>query len=345
MRLIEKVWFQKHQAKWILVPLLLPFTLLFWIVTKIRRLSYRAGILQSIKVDKPVMVVGNIGVGGNGKTPVVILLVNLCKSLGLKPGVISRGYGGNAPHYPYKLNNTSTADVAGDEPFLIYNRCQVPVVVGADRIASCQQLIEDGCDIIIADDGLQHYRLVRNSEIIVVDEKRRFGNELLLPAGPLREGIWRISTANLLISNIAKGQNSSNTNEAFSDDENGMRMHLTPQCFVNLSTNERIDVREFLRQFPRVQAIAGIGDPKRFFNTLVNEGLTLEIEQGFVDHHHFSANDFKYYNEELPVVMTEKDAVKCYSFAKSNWWYLTVDAEFSESDKSQIIAEIKRISA
>ena len=201
MRLIEKVWFESNPAKWWLVPLLLPLSALFFILSSFRRFAFNLGLSKSYSVKKPVIVVGNIGVGGNGKTPVVIHLVELAKKLCFTPGVISRGYGGKAESYPYALSEHSTTAQAGDEPILIFNRCRVPVVVGSDRVANAQKLIELGCDLIISDDGLQHYRLKRDLELIVVDGKRLFGNGLLLPAGPLREGTWRLNSADIVIYN------------------------------------------------------------------------------------------------------------------------------------------------
>ena len=201
MRLIEKVWFQGHPAKWLLVPLLLPLMLLFMLLSFTRRLAYRIGLLKQVKVSVPVVVVGNIGLGGNGKTPMVLYLVQHLSDKGLKVGVVSRGYGSKAPHYPYQVNSKSSAEQAGDEPLLIFQRSGVPVVIGADRIQGCQLLIEQGCELIIADDGLQHYRLARDFEFVVVDGKRLFGNGLLLPAGPLRETKNRIKRADCVIVN------------------------------------------------------------------------------------------------------------------------------------------------
>ena len=154
MRLIEKVWFENHKAKWWLVPLLLPLTVLFLFISSIRRIAFGIGLFKSYSVNKPVIVVGNIGVGGNGKTPVVIHLVELARSLGLTPGVISRGYGGKADIYPYSLSELSTTEEAGDEPILIFKRCHIPDVVGSDRVANAEKLIELGCDLIISDTAL-----------------------------------------------------------------------------------------------------------------------------------------------------------------------------------------------
>ena len=341
MRLIEKVWFDNHSAKWWLVPLLLPLTALFFILSSIRRFAFGLGLFKSYSVSKPVIVVGNIGVGGNGKTPVVIHLVELAKTLGLKPGVISRGYGGKADVYPYSLSKQSTTEQAGDEPILIFNRCQVPVVVGSDRVANSQKLIELGCDVIISDDGLQHYRLQRDLEIIVVDGKRLFGNGLLLPAGPLREGSWRLNNADIVIFN---GEGKAREGDCQIRDKSSlMRLVATKLC--HMQTGTELNLIDFLANNIKVNAIAGIGSPQRFFDTLQQLGFNLENQQGFIDHKNFSPNDFNQFKDDLPLLMTEKDAVKCQEFAKDNWWYLPVDAQFSEQDEQRLIQHIKQLAS
>ena len=347
MRLIEKVWFYNHPAKYWLVPLLLPVTGLFFLLSLVRRLAFSFGLLTSYKVDKPVVVVGNIGVGGNGKTPVVIHLVELAKKLGLKPGVISRGYGGSAEVYPYLLNKKSTSTQSGDEPILIYQRCHVPVVVGSDRVANAQLLIAQGCDLIISDDGLQHYRLQRDLELIIIDGKRLFGNGMLLPAGPLREGLWRLQHTDLLVYNGSKPANLNPAN-LNPDNLNGVNdksllMALTASELIQVNTGKKVLLNDFLNQWQVVNAIAGIGDPQRFFDTLQVLGFNLESQQGFVDHKKFIIDDFNQFKTNLPLLMTEKDAVKCQTFAQDNWWYLPVSAQFSEHDEQVLQQKITSI--
>ena len=337
MRLIEKIWFKKHPAKYWLVPLLLPLTVIFFLLSSARRFAFNLGLLKSYKLNKPVIVVGNIGIGGNGKTPVVIHLVELTKTLGFKPGVISRGYGGNAEFYPYLLNENSTSSQAGDEPVLIYQRCQVPVVVGADRVANAQMLIEQGCNIIISDDGLQHYRLQRDLELIVIDGKRLFGNGLLLPAGPLREGTWRLQQADLLIYNGGKPSNPKVL------EDNSLQMTLAANELIHIKTGNKISLESFLKQWQAVNAIAGIGDPQRFFDTLQTLNFNVMKQQGFIDHKDFNTDDFNQFKTDLPLLMTEKDAVKCQVFAQDNWWYLPVNAQFSEKDEQVLIQKIQKI--
>ncbi|MGL1956301.1 MAG: tetraacyldisaccharide 4'-kinase [Colwellia sp.] len=362
MRLIEKVWFQQHRAKWFLLPLLLPLSAVFWLLSFVRRFAYRHKIFTSHHLNKPVIVVGNIGVGGNGKTPVVIYLVELAKTLGLNPGVISRGYGGKADVYPYLLNDESSAAQAGDEPILIYKRCHVPVVVGADRVENAQLLVEQGCDVIISDDGLQHYKLARDFEIIVIDSKRMFGNGFLLPSGPLREGIWRLSKGDLLIFNGKRKHG--NNNES---DKNNVEIHAGKQLsnplnkknlaiqtqqvqmslsaihVCNIASGETVLIKDFIAKHVKINAIAGIGDPARFFDTLRAEKFQLNKQQGFVDHHKFTFNDFNHFNHDLPLLMTEKDAVKCGSFAQAHWWYLPVNAEFSVTEQQLLQDKLMRL--
>ncbi len=340
MRLIEKVWFQGHFAKWLMVPLLLPLTLIFAVISFCRRIAFKLGLLESFKVSVPVVVVGNIGIGGNGKTPVTLYLVEQLKAKGLKVGVVSRGYGSKAPYYPYQINEESSAEQAGDEPLLIFQRSGVPVVIGADRVKGCQQLVEQGCEIIIADDGLQHYRLQRDFEFIVVDGKRLFGNGILLPAGPLRETKQRIAQANCVIVN-GESQWLAQAKDLASPIIN---MQLSATKVVNVKTGVSIELATFLAanlvNNKQVNAFAGIGDPKRFFNTLEHYGFALDMAKGFVDHQAFSSEDLQQFPSNMPLLMTEKDAVKCASFAQENFWYLPVDAVFSATNGDSLIATV-----
>jgi len=338
MRLIEKVWFQGHRAKWLIVPLLLPLTIIFALISFLRRTAYQVGLFQQVKMSVPVVVVGNIGIGGNGKTPVVLYLVEQLSQQGVKVGVVSRGYGSNAPHYPYQVSAESNAEQAGDEPLLIYQRSGVDVVIGADRVQACLRLIEQGCELIIADDGLQHYRLARDFEFIVVDGKRLFGNGLLLPAGPLRETTGKLKRADCVIINgVSTWQK-----KASSLTLPVLTMQLSATKVTHIKSGESIELSRFLQQNlasdKRVNALAGIGDPQRFFNSLEQYGFTVAMTKGFVDHQAFSAKDLQQFSVELPLLMTEKDAVKCAGFAQDNYWYLPVDAIFSKNTPDQSMA-------
>ncbi|MFD2168324.1 tetraacyldisaccharide 4'-kinase [Thalassotalea euphylliae] len=328
MRLIERVWFQGHPAKYVLVPLLFPLTLLFALLSACRRILFQIGILASKPPACPVIVIGNIGVGGNGKTPLAIYLIELCQVLGIKVGLVSRGYGGKAPHYPYLLDNTSTAALAGDEPMMIYSRCHVPVAVGPDRLAAVEKLAQQGCELVLADDGLQHYKMKRQAEIIVVDGKREFGNGLLIPAGPLREGKWRLPTADLIVVNGKTDRTSEVATEQ-------LDMSLLPQQIINIKTGEKLSIEAFNTQYPSVNAVAAIGDPERFFTTLHQHQLKTNQCVGFDDHHAYSEAELSSLGE-LPLVMTEKDAVKCQAFASEQWWYLAVSADFADNNKQQL---------
>jgi tetraacyldisaccharide 4'-kinase len=338
MRLIEKVWFFRHSAKWLLVPLLLPLTIVFWLLSALRRKCFQWGVFESFSVDVPVIVVGNIGIGGNGKTPVVLYLIKQCLAQGIKVGVISRGYGGNAPYHPYLLDETSNAAEAGDEPLLIYQRHNIPVVVGSDRVANAQLLIDKGCTVIIADDGLQHYRLKRDFELIVVDSKRKFGNGFLLPAGPLREGLWRLKTVDALVFNGEMDEVDSRSFERLPK----VLMKLAATTLVNMKTQQRVLLTDFHQTFANnedkvINALAGIGDPSRFFTTLTELGFRLDQSVAFVDHQEYKESQFTGFPNKVPLMMTEKDAVKCTSFAKDNWWYLPVDAQIEDKQISPLL--------
>lgn len=324
MRLIEQAWYQNHPIKW----LLLPFNFVFYLLSTLRRILFNLGVFTQPQLDIPVVIVGNIGVGGNGKTPVVIYLVEQLKLRGLKVGVISRGYGGEKRTSPLLLTSEITAEQAGDEPVLIFKRCQIPVVVSSDRVASVNLLINQGCNIVISDDGLQHYRLKRDVELVIVDGKRRFGNGWLLPAGPLREGLWRLKTVDKVIINSGLA------------DVNEQHMYLKGDKLINVHDGSWVSVEDFKKQQDKdcvVNAMAGIGNPERFFISLHELGFSLGQKIAFVDHHHFCETDFDQFSANTPLLMTEKDAVKCSGIAPPNSWYLPVEAYFDENQGEQLI--------
>lgn len=324
MRLIEQAWYQNHPLKWLLLPL----NSLFWLLSALRRLMFRLGLFKQPKLNVPVVIVGNIGVGGNGKTPVVIYLVEQLKAKGLTVGVISRGYGGNEQMHPLLVNDETTAEQAGDEPVLIYQRCNVAVMVGRDRVLSVEKLMAQGCNIIISDDGLQHYRLKRDVELIIVDGKRRFGNGWLMPAGPLREGLWRLKSVDKVI-----------VNSGLADIDEDL-MTLQADSVINVMTKQRKSIGDFLNENCKnnsVNALAGIGNPERFFISLHELGFTLGQKISFVDHHHYNKDDLQQFNVAVPLLMTEKDAVKCINIANENTWYLPVNAHFEQNQGEQLI--------
>ncbi|MEN0038684.1 MAG: tetraacyldisaccharide 4'-kinase [Cellvibrio sp.] len=300
---------------------LLPLTGLFVLLSAARRfwlLRYAAR-----KLATPVIVVGNISVGGTGKTPLLITLVKWLQQQGFNPGVISRGYGGNAPHYPYLLDASSSAAEAGDEPISIFQQTGCAVCVGPDRIASARFLEDEGCDILLSDDGLQHYRLARDIEIAVVDGQRSLGNGWRLPVGPLREAASRLKNVDWVIVNSpADGFVLPGMEDLFY-----IPMHVEPQDFINLQSGEKLHGTHFNNA--QVNAVAGIGNPQRFQQTLTSLGVQSSLRI-FSDHHAYVPDDLVFDNH-LPVIMTEKDAVKCKAFAQSNWFYLPINANLPDT--------------
>ena len=307
---------------------------LFVLLSGLRRfwmLRYRQKCLLT-----PVLVIGNISVGGTGKTPLIIALVKRLQLQGYRPGVISRGYGGKAPGYPYLLDSTSTAHEAGDEPVAIFQQTHAPVAVGPDRIASGKLLEDQGCDILLSDDGLQHYRLGRDIEIAVVDGQRGLGNGWRLPVGPLREPASRLKEVDWLVVNSPRAE------FALNDDKNEplfyVPMQIKPRQLVHLQSGRKMATDEIPKQ---VNAVAGIGNPQRFADTLQSLGFAPQLH-AFPDHHAFTPDDLLF-DQDLPVVMTEKDAVKCREFARPNWFYLPVVADLPDSFWTAFAQKLERI--
>lgn len=328
--MVEKIWFENHPLKYLLWPLLWPLSLLFGAISKSKRQQYQSGKKRAYKAPVPVVVVGNITAGGNGKTPVVVWLVEQLQQLGFKPGVVSRGYGAKASHYPLILDDNTPAKHCGDEPKLIYRRTGAPVAVDPVRANAVKALLETGVDIIITDDGLQHYALERDIEFVIVDGNRRFGNESLIPLGPLREGVERLAEVDFIITNGGQAQ------------QGEMPMSLAPSKAINLKTKQQVEVSE-LRD---LVAFAGIGHPPRFFNTLNAMNADVKVTKGFADHQDFDQQELQALAQQgANVIMTEKDAVKCDSYAQDNWWYLPVSAQFESNDAERILNRIKEVKA
>ncbi|MBP6533901.1 MAG: tetraacyldisaccharide 4'-kinase [Arenimonas sp.] len=267
----------------------------------------------------PVIVVGNLTAGGTGKTPLIIALVARLKASGFRPGVVSRGYGRKSRR-PVSVDAGCDPDDSGDEPFLIAKRTLAPVRVDADRRRAAQFLIAQGCDVIVSDDGLQHRALPRMLEIEVFDAQRGYGNGRLLPAGPLREPL---RPTDVRVGNGLSGDQ----NDAFA-----MRLHMS-QCY-HLNSGELRALAAF-RGRP-IQAVAGIGHPQRFFNALAEHGLSVQAHP-FPDHHRFTSADLP---ESGPVLMTEKDAVKCLGIIRDDIWAVPVDALLSEAFMERIIGRL-----
>lgn len=302
---LEARWYGARKPGLVLRAL----AVLYGAVVRARRMAYRRGWLRVQRVGVPVIVVGNITVGGSGKTPLVIALVEYLRAQGWSPGVVSRGYG-RSSHGERLVDAKTSAQDAGDEPVLIAQRCKVPVIVDADRVAAARRAVERGCDVVIADDGLQHYRLHRDIEIEVIDGVRRYGNARLLPAGPLREPAARAANCDLHVVNGGEVQTG----------EWPLRLHGD----LLVGGDGRTQPLEALRG-RRVHAVAGIGNPQRFFDKLQACGLEA-VQHVFADHHAYSRGDLSF-EEALPIVMTEKDWVKCAAFAPADSWVLPVRAE------------------
>ncbi|EKY3117668.1 tetraacyldisaccharide 4'-kinase [Cronobacter turicensis] len=320
--MIERIW-SGRSPLWVL---LLPLSWLYGLVSGAIRLSYRLGLRKAWRAPVPVVVVGNLTAGGNGKTPVVVWLVEQLHQRGVRAGVVSRGYGGKAAHYPLVLNDATTPAEAGDEPVLIYQRTGAPVAVSANRAQAVQALIANASPhIIITDDGLQHYALARDKEIVVVDGVRRFGNGWWLPAGPMRERASRLKQVDAIITNGGEAR------------PGEIAMQLQPGLAVNLRSGERQPVNTL----ENVVAMAGIGHPPRFFTTLEKCGLTPVKTVSLADHQALREADvLALMREGQTLLMTEKDAVKCRAFAHDNWWYLPVDATLAQPQADQLLKEI-----
>ncbi|HJP97207.1 MAG TPA: tetraacyldisaccharide 4'-kinase, partial [Rhodanobacteraceae bacterium] len=293
----------------------LPLTAFYGGVVRLRRRLYRGGVLRSQRLPVPVVVVGNIVAGGAGKTPLVIAMVEALRTRGWKPGVVSRGYGGSATG-PRLLSAQPDPSVAGDEPALIATRTSMPVAIGADRSAAAMLLVDEGVDVIVADDGLQHYALRRDVEICVVDGARRLGNGRLLPAGPLREPAARLREVDFVVCNGGEPRAG----------EIPMRLMLGDAVSI-ADPGGRKQLAAFAGA--RAHAVAGIGNPARFFGSLRETGIDAVVH-AFPDHHSYAPGDLAF-GDDLPVLMTEKDAVKCRGFARTNWWSVPVTAGLPES--------------
>ena len=304
-------WYSRSWIAWLLCP----FSLLFWLITTVRRALFRLNLLKSYRASIPVVIVGNLSVGGNGKTPAVIWLVQELTKCGLNVGVISRGYGSKAKNYPLLVTPTSDPIEAGDEPVLIATRTQAPVCISPNRQQAIECLLQHTkCDV----------KLQRDFELVIMDAKRGLGNGFLLPAGPLRELPSRLKNVDIIITNGSENQ--------YSD----AVMTLKPQYAVNLVTK----AQRPLNEFSQATAIAGIGNPPRFFTMLQQHGIQLIETQAFQDHQSFSPELFAKFDKNRPLLMTEKDAVKCMTFAEEYWWYVPVTTEIQGEKAQQFIQKI-----
>lgn len=322
-RSVERQWYS--EPTWLL--LLAPLVMVFAGLSRLRRfwLSRRAA-----KVQVPVVVVGNISVGGTGKTPVIIALVKALSASGWTPGVIARGYGAKVGDSKILPEQAEPAHY-GDEPVLVQRATGCSVAVGRNRIESAALLIEySGCNIILSDDGLQHYRLQRDVELAVVDGVRQLGNGWRLPVGPLRESKHRLLDVDYVLINGEQPVPAAPAERTY-------HLHLQPVAWCNVLSGETLAIGAL--NLSGACAIAGIGNPQRFFDTLRTMGFDGQ-SRAFADHHVFSADDFSSLPKPL-VLMTEKDAVKCRPFASENWWALSVEAQLPDEFLARLLESLK----
>ncbi|MFP5374335.1 MAG: tetraacyldisaccharide 4'-kinase [Gammaproteobacteria bacterium] len=290
----------------------------------LRRGAYRAGLLRPRRVPVPVVVVGNISAGGTGKTPLVLALVERLRGAGWNPGVASRGHGRRDAGMARWVEAGTDPALGGDEPVLLARLGAAPVRVDRDRVAAARALAAAGCDVVVCDDGLQHYRLARDVEIEVIDGRRRYGNRRLLPAGPLREPPQRAADCDFRVVNLGDaGPEEEGAGAGFGE----WAMRLVPGPARPLLGGRPRPLAAFTGQ--RVHAVAGIGNPDRFFTMLRRAGIAV-VPHAFPDHHRYRAADFAF-GSDLPVLMTEKDAVKCAAFASPRFHAVPVRAELPEA--------------
>jgi len=303
-------WYQAYPVWWSLI-LLLPFSALYRLIMGLRRCLYRLNILKYHRLTVPVIIVGNISVGGTGKTPAVIWLAKQLQHAGYHPGIISRGYGGQAEQYPISVTPHSDPAHVGDEPLIISRQSHCPIIVSPNRVQAGEFLLQHhDCDVIISDDGLQHYALERDIELLIVDGKRQFGNGYCLPTGPLREPLSRLQSVDFIV-------------HTMSQNDIDYTMNLIQTQAINIVDNSLVQALEYFHH-KTVHAVAGIGHPERFFEQLQQQGITV-IAHPFADHHPFQISDLDF-NDDLPILMTEKDAVKCQHFDNNKLWFIPIEA-------------------
>lgn len=322
--LFESVWYGGHPLGSVMAPLGWGYAASM----RVRRALYALGVLPVRELSVPVLVVGNLTVGGTGKTPLVIWLVEFLKQAGYRPGVVSRGYGGRGGKWPQQVRPDTSPDLVGDEPVVIARRTHCPVAVSARRHMAARELVRHtDCNMVICDDGLQHHALGRDIEIAVVDGDRRFGNGRCLPAGPLREPAGRLSSVDMVVANgRARKQE-----------------YLMEYAYLPLRLVRDESVSRDLSVFHgrEVHAVAGIGNPARFYSHLRSREVH-PVKHTFPDHHPYVASDLAF-GDDLPVVMTEKDAVKCHDYAGDDTWYLPIEAKMSAAFEYRLGTLLKNI--
>lgn len=333
-RWLQRVWYGDGRGGWLLLPL----AALYWLAIRLRRGLYSLGLLPSTRIPRPVIVVGNITAGGTGKTPVTVWLAGALREHGFRPGLVSRGYGGSHSRSPMRVDAASDPAVVGDEPVLLARRSGLPVIVDRDRVRAAQMLADDGCDVIIADDGLQHLRLQRDYEICVIDGSRWLGNRRVLPAGPLRETAARLSSVDQILVN---GEGHEDARSATEQNAIPFVLQATEVCRLNGSLSRPIG--GFAGS--TVHAVAAIGNPQRFFDSLRAAGMQV-IEHVWPDHARIDPAAIAF-DDEFPVLMTEKDAVKFGPRVADRYWYVPValqmDAALEGPWLAQIVSRLKTL--
>ncbi|MDH3747191.1 MAG: tetraacyldisaccharide 4'-kinase [Gammaproteobacteria bacterium] len=311
---IHRVWYEGGSGYW----LLLPVSGLFWILITLRRYLYRFGLLKQEMLGVPVIVVGNLTAGGTGKTPIVIWLANALRDRGFTPAIVSRGYGGSKSSSPMRVDTASDPAVVGDEPVLLARRSSCAIAVDKNRVRAAAMLIEDGADLIIADDGLQHLRLGRTYEICVVDGARWLGNRFVLPAGPLRETTSRLNRVDQILVNGRLHEAGETANE-----QNAIEFELVAQDVCRLNGSLSRSIERF--GGTTVHGIAAIGNPTRFFDMLRSHNIQV-IEHRLPDHSTIDVTNLSF-GDDFDILMTEKDAVKIESRVSDRFWYVPVEVE------------------
>lgn len=323
--MINRIW----SGNSLIYLALLPLSCLYGLVSTLIRLSYYYRLRKSWRAPIPVVIVGNITAGGNGKTPMVIWLVEQLQKRDYRVGIVSRGYGGKSKFYPLILNQSTSPCETGDEPALIYQRTSAPVAIARKRSDAIQALLQQyQLDLVITDDGLQHYALQRDFELVVIDGVRRFGNGWWLPAGPMRERANRLRRVDAIVVNGGVAQSGEIT------------MRLQAREAVNILSGVCCPVSKL----SHVVAMAGIGYPPRFFDMLKSIGANIEQEVAFSDHQAYQLSSLTALTSEVQILlMTEKDAVKCRPFAQPNWWYLPVDVVLPSNDAKKLLEKIENL--
>lgn len=327
MKLLVNYWYNKNP----LLFLLLPLSYLYQFFFLLHKLTYSLGFRKRFSSPKPVIVIGNITVGGTGKTPLTIALAKILSAHGYKPGIVSRGYKGKMKHYPGWVTNHSDPTLFGDEPVLIASQTNCPVVVAPKRADAIKTLLKNtDCDVILSDDGIQHHALKKDIQIVIVDGLRKFGNGWCLPAGPLREPIKKLSKVDFIV---------------YNDNAPTHKYYLSqqPAEIYNLFDNQRkLTSSDYLNR--TIYAVAAIGHPERFFNSLRKMGFTIET-RSFPDHHQFIPEDFGFIKDNDLVIMTEKDAIKCQKIARRNLWVLPLKVEVNRGFIEDFLTKLRKHSS